>query len=542
MRAGRKPVERVPLPAMNLGDALHSLRVLGRSGVLRPTRPDRLLRAGLAARHWGTTFAAAFPAAAARFGSRAAIIDEDGTLTYVDLDLRSNALARSLAAAGGGEGDPAADLGTNQPGFVEVTAALAKRGGAALYLNTGFAPPQVRDVVERDGATTLVYDAALEPLTVDVPVARRVVAHGAGGRAPTIDDLIDGADSSPPPAPSRPGRTIILTSGTTGTPRGALRAQSSTLGAAVALLDRIPYRGGETAVIAAPLFHAWGFGNLTVGLVLGNTAVLRQRFDPEDVLTMIDRHRAAVLVAVPVMLQRILDLPADVLRRHDTTSLRIVPLSGSAIPGRLAARFMGELGSCIYNLYGSTEIGWATIATPDDLWASPSTAGRPPRGTSVSILDAAGREVPTGVTGRIFVRNEIHFLGYSGGGSKETVDGLMSTGDTGHLDASGLLFVDGREDEMIVSGGENVYPREVEHLLELHPAVSEVAVVGVPDDEFGQRLKAYVVLRDGSSPSADDLRAHVRDNLARHKVPRDVVFLDALPRNTTGKVVKRDLP
>ena len=534
-------MERVRLPVMDVGDTLHALRVLRRSGVLGPERPDRLLRAGLAARHWGMTFAAAFPAGAARFGSRAAVVDEDGTLTFDDLDRRSNALARALAADGVCEGDTVAVLCRNHRGFVEVTAALAKLGADALYLNTGFAAPQVRDVMHRAGAIAIVHDDDLEPLVPDGGPARRIVARGDGSGAPTIDDLVAGADESPPPAPAHPGHTIVLTSGTTGTPQGAVRAQSSTLGAGIGLLDRIPYRDGETAVIAAPLFHAWGFGNLAVGLLLGNTAVLRLRFDAEDTLAMIARHRAAVLVAVPVMLQRIIELRAEVRNRYDTSSLRIVPLSGSAIPGRLAPRFMEEFGSCVYNLYGSTEIGWATIATPDELWAAPSTAGRPPRGTSVKILDGAGNEVPPGTTGRIFVRNEIQFLGYSGGGTKETVDGMMSTGDTGHLDPSGLLFVDGREDEMIVSGGENVYPREVEHLLELHPGIADVAVIGVPDDEFGQRLKAFVVLREGAAVTADAIRAHVRDNLARHKVPREVVFLDALERNTTGKIVKRDL-
>ncbi len=526
---------------MGVADSLHVLRVLGRSGMLRPRRPDKLVRAGLATRHWGSTFAAAFPAGAALFGTRAAVIDEDGSLTFADLDRRSNALARALAADGIGEGDTVAVLCRNHRGFVETTAALAKLGADALYLNTGSAAPQALEVMQRDGATAVVHDAEFAPLLADGAPARRVVAHGDGDGAPTIDDLVVGTDDSPPPAPSRPGRTIILTSGTTGTPRGAVRAQSSSTAAGVSLLDRIPYRDGETAVIAAPLFHAWGFGNLAVGLLLGGTAVLRLRFDPDDTLAMIARHRAAALVAVPVMLQRILDLPEEVRRSYDTSSLRIVPLSGSAIPGRLAPRFMEEFGDCVYNLYGSTEIGWATIATPDELRAEPSTAGRPPRGTTVKIVDADGDEVPVGTTGRIFVRNEIHFLGYSGGGSKESLDGMMSTGDTGHLDSSGLLFVDGRDDEMIVSGGENVYPREVEHLLELHPGIADVAVIGVPDDEFGQRLKAFVVRRPGAEVTGEEIRLHVRESLARHKVPREVVFLDALPRNTTGKILKREL-
>jgi len=195
----------------------------------------------------------------------------------------------------------------------------------------------------------------------------------------------------------------------------------------------------------------------------------------------------------------------------------------------------------LYNLYGSTEVAWATIATPEDLRAAPGTAGRPPLGTVVKLLDEGGREVAPGQTGRIFVGNEMVFEGYTGGGGKEVVDGLMSTGDVGRLDEAGRLFVEGRDDEMIVSGGENVFPREVEDLLADHECVEEVAVVGVADDEFGQRLRAFVVRRAGCEISESEVQAHVRANLARFKVPREVIFIERLPRNATGKVVKREL-
>jgi len=223
------------------------------------------------------------------------------------------------------------------------------------------------------------------------------------------------------------------------------------------------------------------------------------------------------------------------------SSLRIVALSGSALPGELATRAMDALGDVVYNLYGSTEVAWATIATPEDLRAAPGTAGRPPLGTVVRLMDGEGREVPAGGTGRIFVGNEMMFEGYTGGGGKEIIGGLMSTGDVGRFDADGRLFVEGRDDEMIVSGGENVFPREVEDLLADHPDVEEVAVVGVPDDEFGQRLRAYVVARNGAALDEDTVKRHVRENLARYKVPREVVFMDELPRNATGKVLKREL-
>jgi acyl-CoA synthetase (AMP-forming)/AMP-acid ligase II len=334
---------------------------------------------------------------------------------------------------------------------------------------------------------------------------------------------------------------VILTSGTTGTPKGASRKQPESLDPAAALFSKIPLRARETTMIAAPMFHSWGFLHFTLGIALGSTLVLRRRFDPDDTLSATAQHECTALIVVPVMLNRILELPAETIEMYDLSALRVIAASGSALPGELALKVMDRFGDVLYNLYGSTEVARATIATPEDLRAAPGTAGRPPMGTVVKLLDADGNEVPTGESGRIFVANEMMFDGYTGGGGKEIVRGLMSTGDVGHFDAGGRLFVDGRDDEMIISGGENVFPREVEDLLADHDAIEEAAVVGVPDDEWGQRLCAFVVLRDGAVLSEDDVQEYVKQNLARYKSPRDVVFLERLPRNATGKVLKREL-
>jgi acyl-CoA synthetase (AMP-forming)/AMP-acid ligase II len=240
-------------------------------------------------------------------------------------------------------------------------------------------------------------------------------------------------------------------------------------------------------------------------------------------------------------MQRILHLPPETLDEYELPELRVTAASGSALPGPLATKWMDAFGDNLYNLYGSTEVAWATIATPEDLRNAPGTAGRPPRGTRLMIVDQDGNEVSRGETGRIFVGNEMAFEGYTGGGGKDVIDGLLSSGDVGHLDEDGRLFIDGRDDEMIVSGGENVFPREVEDLLAGHEAVKEVAVIGVDDEEFGQRLKAFVVLHDEAELDEDDAKAFVRSNLARYKVPREIEFLDSLPRNATGKVLKREL-
>jgi fatty-acyl-CoA synthase len=530
-----------------LTDGARAVSVLGRAGVLHPEPPHRVMRMAGAVRHWGQGLATIFAVSAARYESRIALIDEHGPLTFAELERRTSALARSLAAQGLGPGDTVGVLCRNHRYFFDVTGALAKLGVNALFLNTGFSAPQLRDVMQREHAQVLVHDEEFTGIAADAGIRRTILAwteiHRDVDQLPDrVDDLVVRFAEGPlPPRPAREGRTIILTSGTTGTPKGAVQGRAGDPVTGIGLLERLPYRARETTVIAAPTFHSWGLTNALISLLLGDTMVLDRRFDPERTLALIARHRAKVLAAIPVMLLRILELPADVRARHDTASLRFVPLSGSALPGDLATRFMDAFGDVVYNLYGSTEVGAVSVASPDDLRASPSTAGRPPRGIAVRLLDDHDREVAQGETGRIFVRGPLAFDGYTDGASKTVVDGFMHTGDTGHFDAHGRLFVEGRDDDMIISGGENVFPSEVEDVIARHPDIVEAAVVGIADAEFGQRLKAFVVARPDAAIEPDDVRTHVRSNLARYKVPRDVEFVTELPRNATGKVVRRHL-
>jgi fatty-acyl-CoA synthase len=359
---------------------------------------------------------------------------------------------------------------------------------------------------------------------------------------PSLESLIERGDRSDVVAPAEPGKAIILTSGTTGTPKGASRSQPKSLDPAAALLSRIPLRAREKTMIAAPLFHAWGFAQFMLGLGLSSTIVLKRKFDPEATLSLTAQHECTALAVVPVMIQRILELDDEVLERYDLSKVRCVPVSGSALPGPLSERWMDLFGENLYNLYGSTEVAWATIATPEDLRAAPGTAGKVPRGTVVRIYDDEGNHIDEpGKTGRIFVGNEMQFEGYTGGGNKDSIDGLMSSGDVGHFDEAGRLFIDGRDDDMIVSGGENVFPGEVEDLLSGHEKVAEAAVFGVDDEKFGQRLKAVVVAKKGKKLTEDEVKKFVKANLAGYKVPRDVEFIDELPRTSTGKVLKREL-
>ena len=535
---------RKPLQAV--AEQADAVRVLARAGLVRPARPDRLVRTGLALHRWGFTPAAGYMASAARYPDDLAIIDELGTLTFGQVQRRSNSLAHALSDAGVLEGDGVAVMCRNHRGFIETTIALSKLGAHALFLNTAFAAPQLADVVAREKPVALVYDQEFENLLEEAGKRRKrfVAWHYDDGDSPsdpTLDELIAKGDASEVVPPAEKGRVVILTSGTTGTPKGASRSQPEALSPAVTLLSRIPLRARETTMVAAPLFHSWGFAHFTLGLLLSSTLVLRRRFDPEATLADVARHQATCLPVVPVILQRMLELTEEERRRHDVSSLKVVAVSGLALPGELAARFMDEFGDVIYNLYGSTEVAWATIATPEELRASPGTAGSAPRGTRLEILDDDNQPLPPGQTGRIFVTNEMLFEGYTGGGGKDVVDGLMSTGDVGRVDRDGMLFVEGRDDEMIVSGGENVFPAEVEDLIARRRDVVEVAVIGVDDEEFGQRLKAFVVKRGSTDVSADELKRDVKSNLAGYKVPREIEFIDELPRNATGKVLKREL-
>jgi acyl-CoA synthetase (AMP-forming)/AMP-acid ligase II len=559
---GGEVIRKIPAgPLGQLVDVPFNARTLYEAGVIHPDRPDRVAKTLRELIRWGASPAAGIATGAIARGEETALVDEAGTLTFAELDRRSNALARGFADDGLGEGDGIAIMCRNHRGFIDATLACAKLGAHALYLNTAFAAPQLAGVIENEAPKAIVYDEEFSELlseALETDEGERLKrylawadrededapAQAATGETPetAIEDMIASNDHLPVSPPEGEARFIILTSGTTGTPKGAQRSAPASLAPLAAMFSRIPLRAEERTMIAAPLFHSWGMAHFQLGLSLRSTYILRRKFDPEETLRATAESGATALVVVPVMMQRILELDEDVIRKYDLSNLRVTAASGSALPGELATKWMDTFGDNLYNLYGSTEVAWATIATPEDLRAAPGTAGIPPRGTMVKIVDQEGNdEVPEGETGRIFVGNEMAFEGYTGGGGKDEYKGLLSSGDVGHFDEEGRLFIDGRDDEMIVSGGENVFPREVEDLLADHDSVKEVAVIGVDDDEFGQRLKAFVVTNDGGEGNEDELKKYVKSNLAGYKVPREIEFLDELPRNATGKVLKREL-
>jgi len=527
--------------AERFGDEAYFVALCVRSGLVGPELPHKIAQLMFAFDRYGM-IGGAVRAAAIRSPDRAGIIDECGTLTYAQLDERSNRLANAWRERGLKPGDGVTILARNHRWFLDAVFAAAKSGAKIVLLNTDFAGPQIREVAGREGTDLLVFDDEYAGMLegIDPPHGRfRAWTDGPG--EDTLEALIQAGDPAAPPKSQTKPKIIILTSGTTGTPKGAPRDEPRSLAPIGGLLSKVPFRAREVTECCAPMFHALGFASALLAVALGSTLVVRRRFDPEATVDSLERHRATAMVVVPVMLQRILDVGEDAIKGRDLSSLRIIFVSGSALGPELAKRALRAFGPVVHNLYGSTEVAYATIATPDDLQAEPGTAGKVVRGAVVKIVDERGEELPPGKTGRIFVGNAIQFEGYTGGGTKEQIEGLMSSGDVGHLDERGLLFIDGRDDEMIVSGGENVFPGEIEELLAGHEAIAEAAAIGVSDERFGQRLRAFVVLRPGATLTEDEVKAYVRDNLARYKVPREVVFLDELPRNPTGKVLKREL-
>ncbi|MDY6998588.1 MAG: acyl-CoA ligase FadD12 [Actinomycetota bacterium] len=532
---------------MSAADRFGLLATLWRARLIAPMRPDRYLRMGMAMRRAGLTATVGFAAAAQRCPDRPGLIDEKGMLTWKQLDDRCDALGVALQ-----QYRPAvvAVMCRNHRGFVEALVGANRIGADVLLLNTSFAGPAMAEVIAREGAgrdIVVIYDDeftdTVDRALRDTPGAVRVLgwAETPNG-ATTVDSLIEAHLGRRPQPADRKSDVILLTSGTTGTPKGAKRsAGSGGAGDLKAVLDRTPWRAEEPIVIAAPMFHAWGFSQLLFAALLACPIVTRRKFDPEATLELIDRHRATGLAVVPVMFDRIMDLPDDVRSRYRGSTLRFATASGSRMRPDVVTAFMDQFGDVIYNNYNATEAGMIATATPADLRAAPDTAGRPADGTELRILDAEHRELPAGEVGQIFVRSSTLFDGYTSGTTKDFHDGFMASGDMGYLDAAGRLFVVGRDDEMIVSGGENVYPIEVEKCLAAHPAVAEAAVLGVDDDQYGQRLAAFVVPEDGATVDVEDLNQHVRDNLANYKVPREITVLSELPRGSTGKILRNEL-
>lgn len=498
-------------------DEFLSLVVCARAGLIRLDPPSRLARIVRARARWGAA-GAGLAVASIRHGSRIGLVDDFGPLTFAEMDRRANALAHGLRRNGLAAGDEVGIAVQNQRAFIDATFAAARVGARAVLLNTDLAPPRLRAAASREAIRLLYYDVELEQLVegIEPPLGRLPAANS--------NPL---EDQQPPPKPSTPGSVLFFTSGTTGVPKAIARGQPRSLAPAGPLLANVPLRAREATIVCPPLFHAFGFGSAQLTMALGSTLIVRRRFDPAAVLADLERHRATAIVLVPTMLRRIVEILEESTQKHDLSSLRAVIVGGAQLGESLATRAMDSLGEVVYNIYGSTEASCTTIATPRDLRAAPGCVGRPVHSVHVRIVDDDGRPVEAGATGRVVVGNRDGFDRW--------------TDDRGHFDRAGRLFIDGRADEMVVSGGEKLSPTEVEELLRSHPEIADALATGVPDDEFGQRLRAFVVPRAGANLSEHELRAFVGRSLARFMVPRDVVFVDQLPKTVAGKVTTAEL-
>ncbi|GAA3605257.1 AMP-binding protein [Marihabitans asiaticum] len=509
-------------------------KTMAKRGMLAPGPPHQQVAQLVALRRWGFGLAGELRQAANRSPKAVAVIDERrGSITYAELLERSERVAAVLQDRGYGEGDRIALLARNHVGAIEVMCGAAAIGVDVVLGNTGLGPAQLAEVMRQQEVAAVIHDDELAEAVSALPVEVERMGESE------LSALVESAARPELAPPARGGRTIILTSGTTGTPKGAARKTPGGFGPLISIIDRIPLRAGDRILISAPLFHTWGYAAMQLSIAIRATMVLQRRFRAEEARRALEEHQPDAMFAVPVMLQRMMELPSDPQART-RRALRVVATSGSPYPSGFTTGFMDEFGDVLYNLYGSTEASWVCIATPQDLRRDPDTAGTPPLGTVVKIVDGDGRELPSGQTGRIFCGNELVFDGYTNGQGKEFLDGLVSTGDMGY-ERDGLYFVVGRDDDMVIVGGENVYPIEVESLLAQHPAVREVSVVGVPDPDLGQRLAAFIALMPGEELTAEEVTQMVRAERARHCVPREVVFLDELPRNATGKVLGREL-
>jgi fatty-acyl-CoA synthase len=528
---------------------VHYLQKMIGSGAFGVDLPQNYAALAADIKRWGEI--GMIPALNARRNPyRTAIIDDEGSMTFAELNDAVNAAANGLLTMGVKGGDGVAILARNHRWWMIANYACGRVGARTIMLNTEFSGPQIRDVAAREGAKVIIYDDEYSEAVklADAPLGKlRALATNpdtnepSGSTDETLAELIARNSKADAPKATKKSSIIILTSGTTGTPKGANRKAPPTLAPIGGVLSHVPFKAGEVTALPSPMFHALGYLHATLAMTLGSTLVLHRRFNPATVLEDVSKHKVTAIVVVPVMLSRMLDALEKMATKPDLSSLRIIFVSGSQLGGELATRAMKDIGPVIYNLYGSTEIAFVSIARPQDLQKNPATVGPTIRGVKVKILDDHGAEVPQGKVGRIFVGNFFPFEGYTGGGGKEIIDGLMSSGDVGYFDENGLLYVSGRDDEMIVSGGENVFPAEVEDLISGHPDVIEATAIGVDDKDFGQRLRAFVVLKEGATVAEQEIKDYVRDHLARYKVPREVVFLPELPRNPTGKILKREL-
>ncbi|HEY2746447.1 MAG TPA: AMP-binding protein [Polyangia bacterium] len=486
---------------------------------------------------------------------RPALVDGEVRLSYGELEERVNRLSHGLRALGIAPGERIAAFLYNGHEYLELSAALNAVGGASVNVGYRLKAGEVAYILENSGARAMLFHGDLAPVVDEAltlvkngKIAReRCIAAGGAPGFRSYEELLADGD---PSAPARVdgggyGGVMIYTSGTTGRAKGATRDfRRMGMEQVLDFVSRFPLRRDERHLVVCPLYHSMAAAFVTMIFMVGGCSVVMRHFDPELMLRTIEKERISSITVVPTMMARILALGPEIVRKYDTSSLRWIMSGAAPLPTELARRIEDAFGPILYNFYGATETGLVTIALPGEHTARPGTIGRLINGNEVRFLDGNGRDVPAGEVGELYVRNGMMMDGYHGN-KKATDDGtregFFSVGDLAYRDGDGYLYLADRKTDMVISGGVNIYPWEIEQRLHEHPSVLEAAVVGVPDPEWGESLAAFIVLREAMTATGEELGAWVKESLADYKRPRNFQFVDALPRTPTGKVPKREL-
>jgi acyl-CoA synthetase (AMP-forming)/AMP-acid ligase II len=432
---------------------------------------------------------------------------------------------------------------------IVAAAALRALGAIPVPINHRLTAEEVAYILDHsDAATVFVGDAFLpmaERVRPDTSGVKRWITLGAERRAwaAALDDLLARGSSEPPPAPAAVGGSMVYTAGTTGKPKGALRRVTDP----AAILPRLAALDcldpAHVHLVAGPLYHSAPGGFALYAHMVGATVVVMRKFDPEDALRHIERHRCTTTFMAPTLLKCIVDLPAAVRARYDVRSMRSIVVAAAPCPMRVKEQVVEMFGPVLYEFYGSTELGVNTVLRPEDVLRKPGSCGRAAPGVELAVLDDDGRPLPSGTPGELFVRRydgvfDEYYKNPEATAQTSRGD-WMSVGDVAWLDAEGFVYICDRKRDMIISGGVNIYPAEIEDALHRHPAVEDAAAFGVPDAEWGERVHAAVQLRPNASATERELIDFCRAHLADYKTPREVSFHADFPRDTAGKLVKR---
>ena len=545
---------KLPLP-FKVNTIRKSMAPLIKSGALYMT-PKTAPFCINCVKRWGFAVGGLITMSAHRYPDRLALVDDDGELTYTELRDKSWSLARALKDRGMGSGSRFGIVARNGRGIIIPMAVKGLLGAEIMIMNIGSSAHQISGLLNETEIEYLFIDEEfLDRVPEDIGDTTVVVTHvfdkNNRPKVPEgylfMDDLIEADGTSELEEKPKQGRIIIMSSGTTGIPKGVLRNEPKTPATLGAVTDRIPWRRNMVIHQSASMFHAWGWANVIVAMVTGATLVTQRQFEPKGALEQIDKYGVNGMVSAAIFL-RILNDYLDENPRPNPGPFEFMVSSGNAIPAWLVTALTKRFGPVVCNFYGSTEAGLTSIASGPELAERPDTAGRPAIGASVRILDENDNDVPVGEIGRIHTAQELAFTGYMAQQRDKfrTVDGLLEIGDLGRFDEDGFLYVLGRSDDMVIKGGENTFPREVDEVLGALEGVEDLHTVGVNNSKtLLAELHTFVIRKknaEGEALDPDEMRQVVRDNLAEHSVPEHIHFVDDLPRNATGKVVPRLLP